>query len=229
MRACSWLNCPRAACSLTHRSVHSCRMLLRLLWDTRASASSASTFARSWEAAEVACNASSSAEACLLRAACRPASRSASCCRICARNSSKSAFWPRMSCNSQWWCWRVDSSSSSSASARVMACRTRSSTLARTSSNHGPRCFSAAWRSCSFSWFAAASSASAFLRFIKNTRLSAVSFATVSWCRSALLLALAASALTPSNEATALSRACSASAAATFASSALCRNLASSL
>eukprot|EP00983_Pelagomonas_calceolata_P133959 1162016-Pelagomonas_calceolata.AAC.4 len=31
------------AAALTHRSVHSCRMLLRLLWDTRASASSAST------------------------------------------------------------------------------------------------------------------------------------------------------------------------------------------
>lgn len=45
-----------------------------------------------------------------------------------------------LTCSSQWWCCRVDSSSSSSASARVMACRTRSSTLARTYTRNGCAC-----------------------------------------------------------------------------------------
>lgn len=48
----------------------------------------------------------------------------------------------------------------------------------RTWSNHGPRCFSAASRSCVRSWLAVARSASAFLSCIRNTRLSAVSLAT---------------------------------------------------
>ena len=47
-----------------------------------------------------------------------------------------------------------------------------------TSSNHGPRCFSAASLSCPLSWLAAARSASAFFKFIRNTKLSAVSLAT---------------------------------------------------
>lgn len=73
-------------------------------------------------------------------------------------------------------------SSLASSSARPIAARTRSSTPAATSSNHGPRCSSSAARRSDACMRAAPSAASDSRARVRNTRLSAVSRAMALEC-----------------------------------------------